>query len=48
MKEKTFVCEICKCVTPISCEGGQPNVCAMCVPIDIEIDLIGQEKSKVE
>lgn len=34
-KEEKFVCEICKCLTPKSCEGGEPNTCAMCVPIAI-------------
>ena len=33
-KIKTFVCEICHCITPITCEGGAPNVCCMCVPLD--------------
>lgn len=30
---KTFVCEICHCITPIYCEGGEPNVCADCIPV---------------
>lgn len=34
MEEKTFICEICGEVTPISCEGSEPNTCAMCMPID--------------
>ena len=28
-----FNCEICKCKTPKSCEGSEPNTCAMCMPI---------------
>lgn len=28
-----FVCEICKQKTPLSCEGSEPNTCAMCMPL---------------
>ncbi len=35
---KTFVCEICHCITPITCEGSEPNTCAMCMPIKVEKD----------
>ena len=36
---KTFICEICKCETPIECEGSYPNTCAMCMPLyETEID----------
>ena len=28
----TFKCEICGEITPKNCEGGEPNVCADCVP----------------
>lgn len=31
--KKGFVCEICNCLTPIECEGREPNTCAMCMPI---------------
>lgn len=34
MKEKYFVCEVCKCKTPLKYEGGQPNTCENCVPKD--------------
>lgn len=33
-KKKNFVCEICGEITPKSCEGGAPNVCASCVPVE--------------
>ena len=33
-KSKThFICEICHCKTPKSCEGSEPNTCAMCMPL---------------
>lgn len=33
-KSKThFICEICKCITPIECEGSYPNTCADCMPL---------------
>lgn len=28
-----FNCEICHQLTPIKCEGSEPNTCAMCMPI---------------
>lgn len=28
--DKWFICEICKELTPIECEGKEPNVCADC------------------
>lgn len=31
--EPTFICEICHCKTPKSCEGSEPNTCAMCMPL---------------
>lgn len=38
MEEKTFICEICKKETPISCEGTEPHTCAECMPpLDNEI-----------
>jgi hypothetical protein len=40
LKVKTFVCEICHCITPISCEGSEPNTCAMCMPIKVEKDKV--------
>ena len=33
---KSFVCEICHCITPIECEGSEPNTCADCMPINYE------------
>lgn len=30
---KTFICEICGEITPIECEGSEPNTCAMCMPL---------------
>ena len=33
-KRLYFVCEICHSVTPIECEGSEPNTCAMCMPLD--------------
>lgn len=35
-----FICEICHCVTPIEFEGGEPNTCAMCVPLSFNNDEI--------
>lgn len=33
-KTKThFICEICHCITPIECEGSEPNTCADCMPL---------------
>ena len=32
--KKTFKCEICGCETDYLYEGGEPNVCASCVPYD--------------
>lgn len=31
--KNSFTCEICKCLTPIECEGREPNTCAMCMPL---------------
>lgn len=31
--EETFICEICGEETPKSCEGSEPNTCAMCMPL---------------
>lgn len=31
--DKNFICEICHCVTPIECEGSEPNTCAACMPL---------------
>lgn len=31
--KKGFVCEICHCLTPVECEGSEPNTCAMCMPL---------------
>lgn len=28
-----FCCEICHCITPIECEGSEPNTCADCMPL---------------
>ena len=33
-KKDAFICEICHCVTPIECEGSQPNTYADCIPIN--------------
>lgn len=33
-KKRKFVCEICKCKTPIECEGAEPNTCADCMPLN--------------
>lgn len=38
--EKYFVCEICKCETPIECEGSEPNTCADCMPPDIKFNAL--------
>lgn len=38
--EKYFVCEICKCETPIECEGREPNTCADCMPPDIKFNAL--------
>lgn len=35
-----FVCEICHCLTPLKCEGSEPNACAMCMPIKVEKDKV--------
>ena len=35
-KKTHFICEICKCLTPVECEGSEPNTCAMCMPIERE------------
>ena len=35
-KKDTFICEICHCITPIECEGSEPNTCADCMPINYE------------
>ena len=32
LSNNTFKCEICGEITPKECEGGEPNVCADCVP----------------
>lgn len=32
LSNNTFKCEICGEITPKECEGGEPNVCAGCVP----------------
>lgn len=32
LSNNTFKCEICGEITPKNCEGGEPNVCADCVP----------------
>ena len=32
---KYFVCEICGCETLVPFEGAEPNVCAMCLPLEI-------------
>ena len=32
-KKTHFQCEICGCLTPIECEGSEPNTCAMCMPL---------------
>lgn len=34
---KYFICEICKNETPIECEGSEPNTCADCMPLDIDL-----------
>lgn len=39
---KTFVCEICGCITPVECEGADPNTCADCNPIRVDIDYKGE------
>lgn len=39
-EKKHFVCEICRCPTPIECEGSEPNTCAMCMPLS-DVDLKG-------
>lgn len=31
-QKDAFVCEICGCITPIECEGTEPNTCAYCMP----------------
>ena len=33
VKKDAFICEICHCVTPIECEGSEPNTCADCMPL---------------
>ena len=35
-KKDAFVCEICHCITPIECEGSEPNTCADCMPINYD------------
>lgn len=35
-KKYAFICEICHCVTPIECEGSEPNTCADCMPINYD------------
>lgn len=30
--KKTFICEICKCVTPKEYESYEKNVCEDCLP----------------
>lgn len=32
-KKTHFLCEICGCLTPVECEGSEPNTCAMCMPL---------------
>ena len=34
LSNNTFKCEICGEITPKNCEGGEPNVCADCVPVE--------------
>lgn len=34
LSNNTFKCEICGEITPKNCEGGEPNVCAGCVPTE--------------
>ena len=34
LSNNTFKCEICGEITPKNCEGGEPNVCAGCVPVE--------------
>ena len=34
LKGENFKCEICGEITPKNCEGGEPNVCADCVPVE--------------
>ena len=34
LKGENFKCEICGEITPKNCEGGEPNVCAGCVPVE--------------
>lgn len=34
VKKDAFICEICHCITPIECEGSEPNTCAACMPLN--------------
>lgn len=38
---KTFICDICGCITPYECEGNDPETCADCNPVIVKI---GDEK----
>ena len=35
---KCFYCDICGCITPYEYEGADPDTCADCNPIRIEIE----------
>lgn len=31
---KSFVCDICGCLTKVQFEGAEQNVCEMCLPLE--------------